>query len=180
MAVLAIVTRTWLSIRVDLVSGRGEHFWPRPGRNFAAARTHRFGQLAEAINSAFARWDSAHLYHFLLADGTRIGEPEFDDFDEDVIDASATTLSKLSPGEQFAYEFDFGDSWIHLCTVRPERLDVEEELGVFPPEPVPYWGWGTIPDQYGRRWPNDDDEDVQPADPGVSDLPPLIPGWGPS
>ena len=46
--------RTWLSIRVDLVAGHGEHFWPRPGRIFAAARSHTFAQLAEAIDDAFA------------------------------------------------------------------------------------------------------------------------------
>jgi hypothetical protein len=28
-------------------------------------------------------------------------------------------LSTLSLGEQFVYEFDFGDSWTHLCTVGP-------------------------------------------------------------
>jgi hypothetical protein len=26
-------------------------------------------------------------------------------------------------GEQFVYEFDFGDSWTHLCTVAPTRID---------------------------------------------------------
>src|SRR5450756_278228 len=31
------MTRTWLSIRVELVEGRGERLWPRPGRIFAAA-----------------------------------------------------------------------------------------------------------------------------------------------
>ena len=32
------MARPWLSIRVDLVEGRGELLWPRPGRIFAAAR----------------------------------------------------------------------------------------------------------------------------------------------
>ena len=31
LAVLLVVARTWLSIRVELVSGRGEVFWPRLG-----------------------------------------------------------------------------------------------------------------------------------------------------
>ena len=55
------MARTWLSIRVDLVEGRGEHLWPRPGRIFAGARSHSFAQLAHAIDDAFARWDRAHL-----------------------------------------------------------------------------------------------------------------------
>ncbi|MGA3058542.1 MAG: hypothetical protein ABSE70_10990 [Candidatus Limnocylindrales bacterium] len=48
------MSKTWLSIRVDLIEGRGEHLWPRPGRIFAATGTHTFAQLAEAIDDAFA------------------------------------------------------------------------------------------------------------------------------
>jgi len=35
------MARIWLSIRVELVEGRGERLWPRPGRFFAAARHTR-------------------------------------------------------------------------------------------------------------------------------------------
>jgi hypothetical protein len=178
---LLAVARTWLSIQVDLVSGRGERYWPRPGRIFAAARSHSFSQLADAINAAFARWDLAHLYQFVLTDGRRIGQPEFNDFDEEdeeLIDGDRTKLSTLKPGEQFLYEFDFGDSWLHLCTVAQAPIDPATELGVKPTEPLPYWGWGVIPDQYGRRWAEDDGEQEVPPNPGTSDLPPLHPGWG--
>jgi hypothetical protein len=48
------MARTWLSIRVDLIEGHGEQYWPRPGRIFAAARSHTFKQLADAIDDAFA------------------------------------------------------------------------------------------------------------------------------
>ena len=72
------MARTWLSIRVDLVSGRGEDLWPRPGRIFAAARRHTFAQLARANDDAFARWDRAHLHDFTLADGTRLTTPYVD------------------------------------------------------------------------------------------------------
>jgi len=126
------VARTWLSIRVELVSGCGADYWPRPGRIFAAARSHRFSQLADAIDTAFARWDRAHLYQFVLADGRRIGQPEFDEFDDDevFIDGANTRLSALTPGEQFVYEFDFGDNWTHLCTVGQTRIDPVRELGI--------------------------------------------------
>src|SRR6267154_1284906 len=67
---------TWLSIRVELVEGRGQRYWPRPGRLFAAATNHSFAQLATAIDDAFARWDRSHLHEFELADGTRIGKPD--------------------------------------------------------------------------------------------------------
>jgi hypothetical protein len=59
------MARTWLSIRVDLVEGGGhDTIWPRPGRIFAAARSHTFAQLAIAIDDAFARWDRSHLHSF--------------------------------------------------------------------------------------------------------------------
>jgi hypothetical protein len=134
LAVLLFVARTWLSIRVDLVSGRGADYWPRPGRIFAAARSHRFSQLANAIDTAFARWDRPHLYQFVLADGRRIGQREFDEFDDDevFIDGTTTTLSALTLGEHFVYEFDFGDCWTHLCTVEPAQIDPATELGITP------------------------------------------------
>lgn len=86
---------------------RGD-YWPRPGRIFAAARSHSFRELAEAIDTAFARWDRAHLYQFVLADGRRISQPEFDHFDLGFIDGDRTRLGTLTLGEQFLYEFDFG------------------------------------------------------------------------
>jgi len=172
------VAGAWLSIRVELVSGRGEHFWPRPGRTFAAATSHSFSQLAEAIDTGFARWDRSHLYQFVLVDGRAIGQPDPDAFDEEeLIDGERTKLSILTPGEQFLYEFDFGDGWLHVCTVGTEQIDPDSELGIRPATPLPYDGWGTIPDQYGRRWAEDGGEPEEPPNPGTSDLPPLHPTW---
>jgi hypothetical protein len=120
--------RTWMSIQVELVSGRGEDLWPRPGRIFAAARSHTFAQLSEAINAAFARWDLAHL-----------------------------------------------------CTVAPQRIDSLEQLGIVPDMPTAYWGWGDMPDQYGRRSNSDYGEPPTSTGPNavLSDPPPLLPDWGP-
>src|SRR5712691_6200625 len=81
-----IGVRTWLSIRVELVEGRGERYWPRPGRLFAAAPSHSYAQLATAIDDAFARWDRSHLHEFELADGARIGTLDPDTDDDDVLD----------------------------------------------------------------------------------------------
>ena len=175
------MARTWLSICVELVEGRGEHLWPRPGRILVAARSHSFAQLAEAIDDAFARWDRSHLHEFALADGPRLTTPvEDDDFDEDLpaADDRAVRLSCLQGGEQFLYTFDLGDAWTHLCTVAERRVDPLEELGIAPTRPLPSWGWGDIPDQYGRRFEDDDGEAELPADPGLRDLPPLRPWWG--
>lgn len=174
------MARTWLSIRVELVEGRGERFWPRPGRIFAAARRHTFAQLAEAIDDAFARWDRAHLHDFTLGDGTRLTTP-YVDWEEagPALDDRRTTLARLRAGEQFVYVFDFGDDWTHLCTVGGESVDPLDELGILPDGPLPSWGWGEIPDQYGRRWDGDDGESPPPEDPGLAGLPSLRPWWGP-
>jgi hypothetical protein len=177
----AEMARTWLTIRVELVEGHGHHLWPRPGRIFVAARSHTFAQLARAIDDAFARWDLSHLHEFTLSDRTRVAAPD-EDWEEDpeVANESKTKLSRLEPGERFVYVFDLGDDWAHLCTVGSERVDPLETLGIIPALPLPYWGWGDIPDQYLRRWGDDDGESLPPDDPGVSDLPPLHHGWGPA
>jgi hypothetical protein len=177
------VARTWLSIRVELVSGRGADLWPRPGRVFAAARSHSFGQLADAIDLAFARWDLAHMHMFTLADGTQVTALDHWDGEapDGAVDSDKTKLSQLTPGQQFAYVFDFGDDWTHLCTLATARIDPLDELGILPAQPQPYFGWGDLPDQYGRRWDNDDGESPEPKGPirPTADLPPILPWWGP-
>ncbi len=177
------MARTWLSVRVELVSGRGIELWPRPGRIFAAARSHTFDQLADAIDNAFARWDLAHMHMFTLADATQV--TVLDQWDGEApdssIDSRTTKLSKLAPGEQFAYVFDFGDDWAHLCTISEQRIDPLDTVGITPKTPTAYWGWGDLPDQYGRRWDGDDGETPQPKPPTrlLTDLPPILPWWGP-
>jgi hypothetical protein len=94
--------------------------------------------------------------------------------DDDIADESQLTLNHLRPGEQFVYEFDFGDSWLHLCTVGERRIDPIEALGIRPGTPLPYSGWGDIPDQYGRRWDDEASENPSP-DPEGADLPDLGP-----
>ena len=107
------MTRTWLSIQVDLVEGHGEQYWPRPGRIFAAARNHSFKQLADAIDDAFARWDRSHLQEFTLTGQTRLSQPDPDWEIEGEITENyqRVKLSRLGPGEQFVYVFDLGDDW---------------------------------------------------------------------
>lgn len=145
--------RTHLAITVELVHGpHTGDLWPRPGRVLIASRSATFEQFATAIDDAFARWDRSHLHEF--------------------------TLARLS--EQFAYIFDLGDNWQHLCTVGPKLADPMESLGIAPDRPLPCWGWGDIPDQYGRRWNGDDGSTPMPSAPdGMGDLPPIPPWWGP-
>src|SRR5690625_6663033 len=57
----------------------------------------------------------------------------------------------LAPEDEFRYEFDFGAGWVHRCSIEDEPIDLLEVLGFSPDHPLAFWGWGEIPDQYGRR-----------------------------
>jgi hypothetical protein len=156
-----VVARTWLRIRVDLLGGRGVACDPSPGRIFLVGPSHSFEQFAESIDAAFARWDLSHLHNFELGDGRLIGYPD-DSFAPELVwldHAKLKVAKEIKPGEEFEYVFDLGDNWQHRCTVEPEKGDPLEEYGIVPERPVAIWGWGSIPDQYGRRSFDDDGED---------------------
>ncbi len=145
------MARTWLSIRVELLSGLYAECDPAPGRVFLVGPRHTFQQLARAINIGFARWDHSHLYDFELADGCVVGCPDVDFGEDDVLDhASTKVMSRVGPRDRFGFRFDFGDEWIHECTVEETKVDPVGVYGEPSVEPVPLFGWGTIPDQYGR------------------------------
>lgn len=177
-----------------MLGGRGEELWPWPGRIFAVGPSHTFMDLADAINDAFARWDRSHLSMFTLADGrvvtdeetgaemaASMGGPIVAPLDI----TSAKVARTLDPGAEFQFTFDLGDDWTHRCVVGEEKVDPVQVLGIRPAAPLPYWGWGSIPDQYGRRWADDDGESRVPrrpswthpmllhAWPGQGEVPPL-------
>jgi hypothetical protein len=146
-----VASERWLSIDVELLSGRGLVLEHPPGRVMIVSPKHTLAEFAEAIDLAFARWDHSHLHVFEFADGKRymLGESEFE---PDVIDSSRTSLGALNlgAGDEFEYVFDLGDDWRHRCEVRATDADPEDEYGIAPDQPVPIWGWGWMPDQYGR------------------------------
>ena len=120
---------------------------------------HTFADLAAAVDQAFARWDLSHLHQFRLPDGRLLGEAS-PEWDQDVVDeTSLTVASTVGVGDHFDYVFDLGDDWRHSCEVEATYVDPTEAYGVVPPTPVPIWGWGWIPDQYGRRSPDDDGDE---------------------
>lgn len=83
-----------------------------------------------------------------------MGETGFDEF------GRVVTL-----GAEFQYAFDLGEEWVHRCVVGDRKIDPLDEFGVVPDKPLPYWGWGSIPDQYGRNWDGDDGESPMPQRP---------------
>ncbi len=150
------MARTWLQVRVDLLGAGSGELRPSPGRIFIVGPAHTFAALADAINRAFARWDLSHLHEFELADGRRVGFVDPDPFEDEVEveDHDAVkVVQRVGPGDEFSFVFDFGDDWRHRCRVLEEKVDPREEWGSgpLPKQPVPTWGWGVIPDQYGRR-----------------------------
>lgn len=149
-------------LRVVLVAQAGEELVSPPGRDLLVSDAHTFADLATAIDRAFARWDLTHLHEFRLSDGRTIGmiDPEgFDDDDAGVDERKITARQAgLRIGDTFEYVFDLGDSWEHRCIVLRRDVDPLKESGAVPSEIVPVFGWGTIPDQYGRVTPAQDDE----------------------
>jgi Plasmid pRiA4b ORF-3-like protein len=139
-----------MTVRVELMSGRGNHFDPPPARVFLVDVNNTFGELAHVINLHFARWDPGHLHLFRLGDGREIG-PSDPDFPEWLDDNRVTLSSVLTKGDEFEYVFDFGDDWQHHCRVEEVGVDLSEAVGEATKLPVPISGWGSMPDQYGRQ-----------------------------
>jgi hypothetical protein len=154
---------TWIVLRVAIVAKSGEPLDPPPGRDLLVSTLHTFADLAAAIDRAFARWDLAHLHEFRLPDGRVIGVADADEFgaDENEIDDRTLTIgaARLALGDSFEYVFDLGDDWEHTCTVARVNVDPTDEWGGEPREIVAVFGWGVLPDQYGRLTPDPTEPD---------------------
>jgi hypothetical protein len=161
----------WLTIRVVLQGQPDAPLEHPPGRVLLAHADHSFGELAEAIDGAFARWDVTPLHRFdvegrVLLPGGADGEEE----GEDVEDSDEVTVGEvgLRAGNRFSYVFDLGERWQHDCLVEDVTVDPFEVAGDEPEVPVAVYGWGTIPDQYGRI--SEDDEEPEPVDLDLTEL----------
>jgi Plasmid pRiA4b ORF-3-like protein len=143
------VARTWLHIQVELEGGAGIECDPPPGRILAVGPAHSFLQLADAIDDAFARWDVAHLHAFELPGGRLVGLPGKES-SHWLDHRTLTVADALAPGDRFTYTFDLAENWRHRCEVLEGLVDPLAEYGVAPRRPAIVWGWGWIPDQYGR------------------------------
>jgi len=84
------------------------------------------GDLHDIIQAAFGWWDY-HLHQFIVGD-TYFGvpNPDYDDYME-MNDEQGVMLNQIAPREgfKFRYEYDFGDSWLHLVLLEK----------ILPPEP---------------------------------------------
>jgi len=134
-----------------------------PGRRLLAAGSATLAELAHAIDLAFARWDNAHLHCFELGNGSRYILGGHDERDPPAADTQTITLQRAGLariGVKFTYTFDLGDGWPDACEVvaQDDPPDFSRAPAAYMRTslPVPIFGWGTIPDQYGRL--RDDDQ----------------------
>ena len=93
------------------------------------------------------------MHMFVLPDGREVSSPSPDWDVED--EASLLVASSLRAGDRFDYIFDLGDDWRHECEVTESGIDPREAYGGTPRKPAAVWGWGWIPDQYGRETEED-------------------------
>jgi len=154
--------RWWLIDVLLLYGGGWEAPAKPPGRRLLAAGSVTLAELAHAIDLAFARWDHSHLHSFELGNGSLYILGGHDDLDPPAADSQTITLEHAGLariGAKFTYTFDLGDDWTHACEVLAQ--DDPPDFSGAPAYmrtslPVAIFGWGTIPDQYGRL--HDDDQ----------------------
>jgi hypothetical protein len=147
----------WMTIRVALVRQAETPLAQPPGRVMLAHADHAFADLAEAIDTAFGRWDLTPLHQFEVEGRLVVSDAE----DPDAEDSQDVTLGEvgLRNGSRFAYLFDLGEGWTHECSVEEVGVDPFDLAGDEPDVPVPVFGWGVLPDQYGRLTEDDDEGD---------------------
>ncbi len=153
----------WLHVEVTLTGNHAMRLSPAPGRVMLCHLEHTLADLADAIDTGFGRWDLGHLHEFTVGERRFMPSPEPTD---DAEDSEETTLADLEveTGDRFAYVFDLGEEWEHVCEVTEVGIDLgpeDEPDGV-----VAVFGWGTIPDQYGRERAGEDreEDDLDPAE----------------
>jgi len=100
--------------------GSSPEIWRRVvvGAHSTLARLHDVIQLAMG-------WENAHLHCFTIG-GRRYGTPSPDDWTP-VLDERKVKLVQVAPGRSrsFAYEYDFGDSWLHDVIVEEALRDAD-------------------------------------------------------
>lgn len=154
----------WMTLRVVL-AGRVDDPLPQPpGRILLVHSEHTFADVAEAIDAAFARWDLQPEHQFEVAGRGLSSQSE--DASDDVEASEDVQLGDvdLDAGTRFSYVFDLDEEWTHQCTLEEVDVDPYEVADDEPDYPLAVFGWGTVPDQYGRTEEHDEEgEDTGPT-----------------
>jgi len=86
------------------------------------------GAFHSILQVAFG-WTDSHLHQFHAGDH-RFGMID-DEFEDDIADENTARLDQLLPVyDRLVYEYDFGDSWMHLISV--ENMLEREPLVAYP------------------------------------------------
>lgn len=155
----------WMTVRVVLLAHGDERLEPPPGRVLLVRADHTFAEFAEAVDSAFGRWDPTPPSEFAVGGRRLVSDLDADPGPGEAAMADTCELGGvgLRAGDTFRYLFDLGEQWLHDCDVEELGVDPFAVYGEEPSWPVPVFGWGTLPDQYGREHEEDDDEAAGPA-----------------
>ena len=103
-----------------------EHSNPLIFRRVKISSGVTLDDLHEVIQVAMG-WDDYHLHQFIVNKVFYGNLDQFDGvFESEMQNESESTLRTLAPkkGSKMKYEYDFGDSWMHLITV--EQVIVNE------------------------------------------------------
>jgi len=73
-------------------------------------------------------WTNSHLHHFRIKNLWYVMPDDMQNYDGDAVDERKAKLCDVAKrGQRFLYEYDFGDSWMHIIKV---EAVLEPETGV--------------------------------------------------
>jgi hypothetical protein len=155
----------WMTIRVVLADGQGIELDPPAGRIMLCHTGHTFAEFAEAVEAALGRWDPTPEHEFEVEGRVLASDPDALSLlmpGLQPLDSEGVTLGEvgLRRGARFTYLFDPRQRWVHQCRLEETSLDPFTLVDEEPDLPVPVFGWGDVPDQYGRI--EEDDDPVMP------------------
>lgn len=92
---------------------------PKIWRRIHIPSRFTFHELHYAIQFAMG-WHNAHLYQFIVGRGDEYIRPPMEDDWGEPTDARKMPVGAYlaAPKDSIVYEYDFGDSWSHLVTVK--------------------------------------------------------------
>ena len=105
-----------------------KHSKPPIWRRVSVPDTLTLGDLHDVIQIVMG-WENAHLHDFRIDDqlyGVTFDEDEDSELwgDEVINEDTVTLRDVLAEGQSFEYQYDFGDSWIHVIQVEAiEQVD---------------------------------------------------------
>jgi len=148
-----------MTVRVVLEARDGATLPQAAGRVILARLDHTFAEFARAIDTSFGRWDLTPVHEFEVYGRRLLSDVAADE--GGIAEASDDVRlgeTHLRPGAPFSYVFDLGENWQHTCDVESPLVDAGQ-YGEQPELPIAVFGWGTIPDQFGRETEEDDEDD---------------------